>query len=129
MAENCRMEFSIPGCVCEMKQFNIEMLITNHLLIDSSNSVPFNTEIYSGFYIELTLQMFTVHFYMLIFSSIISIFNVFHTFIDSLIVDYSTALDDFNELLNGGALKSADIKLESECLLKDSIELHIGIVK
>lgn len=92
-------------------------------------SVPFNTETYVGFYTELIIQMFTVHFYMLIFSSVITIFSAFDTFIEGLVIDYSESLEHFNKVLTPHKNHTYDIENETKHLLKNSIELHIGIVK
>lgn len=97
--------------------------------------MPFNTETYLGFYTELFLQMFTVHYYMLIFSSIISIFYAFHKFIDGLVIDYSMAMDKFNKKLDEemkkrlNRQKNAKICLEAHQFLKESVDLHFGILK
>lgn len=133
MARKYHLEFPISSFVCEVKAFTVKKMLIN---FNSFNSEPFDTRSYLEFYVGLTPQMFTVHFYMLIFSSITSIFNAFHTFIDSLVVDYSNSLDNLNALLDDALRNkrnhknnSINIQFETKRLLKDSIELHIEIVK
>lgn len=99
--------------------------------------VPFDTKTYLGFYVELVVQMFTVHYYMLTFSSTISIFYAFHIFIDGLVTDYSMALDKFNKKLKDHIKsKSArqknpiqQLRQETHQFLKESVDLHSGILK
>lgn len=102
------------------------------------NRVPFDTETYTGFYIELFLQMFTAHFYMLIVSSTVSIFHAFCIFIDGLIKDYSLAFENFDKQYDEERLrklkqrngdKSINIQLETRRFLKHAIDLHVGILK
>lgn len=64
----------------------------------------------------------------------ISIFYGFHKFIDGLILDYSVAAEDFDKTFdNSGSMKSGrrpvDIHLMTQRFLKESINLHAGIVK
>lgn len=80
--------------------------------------------------------MFTVHFYMLIFSSMISLFKAFLIFIDGLVEDYSKATNEFDKLFSTTRKTNSDqlndttnIRLEVKKYLKQSIELHIGILK
>lgn len=102
------------------------------------NRVPFDTETYTGFYIELFLQMFTAHFYMLILSSTVSILHAFCIFIDGLIKDYSLAFENLDkqyddirqkELKQKNGDKSINIQLKTRSFLKQAIELHVGILK
>lgn len=114
-----------------MKRFNVF-----EYFFFSVNRVPFDAETYLGFYIELFLQMFTVHFYMLIFSSTISIFYAFHKFITGLVIDYSMAMEKFDEKLNDEIQQKSDrhrhsvkVRLETRQFLKESVDLHFGILK
>lgn len=98
---------------------------------DHFNSVPFNTEEYVGFYIELFVQMFTVHFYMLIFSSVFSLFSAFAGFTDGLIDDYLKSTNNINEILeNFESKKMSESKKKQEIVkfLKESVDLHGGIM-
>lgn len=90
------------------------------------NRVPFNTETFLGFYLESFVQMFTVHFYMLIFSSIYSLFNAFHSFTDALNLDYTMASESINELL---LEKRQNRKIQIKQFLRDSIRLHVGLIR
>lgn len=101
-------------------------------------SVPFSTETYAGFYFELFLQMFTVHFYMLIVSSTISMFHAFHILIGGLLLDYSMAFENFEEYLEIAKRKNSkpkngrnriNVKLDTWRFLKNTIDLHNAILK
>lgn len=89
-------------------------------------SVPFNTEKLLGFYFELCVQMFTVHFYMLIFSSTYSLFDSFHSFTDVMISDYTIASETLKEQLT----KTKDEnRLQVKQFLAESIQLHAGAIR
>lgn len=140
------------------KLISISLII---FLLFFSNSkfyyrVPWSTTTYLGFYFELSLQMFTVrtsnliiksiainicitpkvHFYMLIFSSTISIFYAFHKFIDGLVIDYAIATNEFNRKLDdeiykksGQQKNSVKIHQETHQFLTESVDLHLGVLK
>lgn len=74
-----------------------------------------------------------VHFYMLVFSSTISIFYAFHKFIDGLVIDYAIATDEFNKKLDDEMYKKSGHQKNSvkrvHQFLTESVDLHSGILK
>lgn len=114
----------------------LRFLVFLHFFCEFAFRVPFNTNTYLGFYIELGLQIFTVHFYMLIFSSMVSLFYTFQKFIDALVMDYFAAANELNTLLDHVGKNRTRQKRDAskatpeiQRFIRNSIELHAGILK
>lgn len=134
MAESEFLQFSFYSCVSCIPELKYVWCNNNSLArvlnIEIScfllYSVPFNTEKLSGFYFELCIQMFTVHFYMLIFSSTYSLFDSFHSFTDVMISDYTIASETLKQQLTENLDEN---RLRVKQFLADSIKLHAGAIR
>lgn len=66
----------------------------------------------------------------------ISIFYAFHKFIDALVVDYAMTTEEFNKRLDNEIGQNSThsnhrkfIRIETKKFLKDSVDLHFGVLR